>query len=359
MAAKASRSGGKDGRKGGGQPAAGDGGGVRCGTCGAAAVADAKFCHQCGAQLGETLTVGSRVLPVALLGGLAAVVFAVVVALAFLLQPESFETRQAAPRVAGPAAPSTQSSVDLSEMTPREAADRLFNRVMAADERGDVDEARQFAPKALEAYARVARLDADAEYHLGLLYAVTGDLDGLRRQIAALRKVTPTHLLAYTLEHQLARMTGDDEAAARAVAGLRANYEAEIATGRPEYDIHGVSIVQLLPEVPAVYTDSAESGAARRAAREALSAGAGLFASRCAGCHGLDGNGTDKGPPLVHKVYEPSHHGDEAFRLAVRQGVRAHHWDFGDMPPVSGLSDGEITAIVAHVRGLQEAAGIR
>ena len=69
--------------------------------------------------------------------------------------------------------------------------------------------------------------------------------------------------------------------------------------------------------------------------------------------------GSDKGPPLVHKIYEPSHHGEESFYLAVRQGVRSHHWPFGDMPPVDGLSDDEVGRIIAYVRELQRAAGIR
>jgi mono/diheme cytochrome c family protein len=48
-----------------------------------------------------------------------------------------------------------------------------------------------------------------------------------------------------------------------------------------------------------------------------------------------------------------------AFVLAARNGVRAHHWPFGDMPPVEErLTDGELGAIVAYVRELQRANGI-
>jgi len=38
-------------------------------------------------------------------------------------------------------------------------------------------------------------------------------------------------------------------------------------------------------------------------------------------------------------------------------GVR--HWRFGDMPPVEGLSRRDVAAIVAYVRELQRANGIR
>jgi len=82
------------------------------------------------------------------------------------------------------------------------------------------------------------------------------------------------------------------------------------------------------------------------------------YDATCAACHGPRGTGTDRGPPLVHRVYEPSHHGDAAFLVAVRQGVRAHHWRFGDMPPVPGVSEPDVVAIVAYVRWLQRQAGI-
>lgn len=88
-------------------------------------------------------------------------------------------------------------------------------------------------------------------------------------------------------------------------------------------------------------------------------AGEGLFAANCAVCHGENAAGQDSvGPPLVHKIYEPSHHGDMAFILAARQGVRAHHWRFGDMPAVETVSDQEVQKIVAYIRALQRANGI-
>lgn len=84
-----------------------------------------------------------------------------------------------------------------------------------------------------------------------------------------------------------------------------------------------------------------------------------MFDASCAQCHGPGARGTDKGPPLVDRIYEPSHHGDASFLLAVRRGSPEHHWSFGDMPPVAGVADQEVADVVAYVRGLQEAAGIR
>ncbi|WP_245823358.1 c-type cytochrome [Antarctobacter heliothermus] len=83
------------------------------------------------------------------------------------------------------------------------------------------------------------------------------------------------------------------------------------------------------------------------------------FDAKCAACHGANAAGQDgAAPPLVHKIYEPNHHGDASFLLAAKNGVRAHHWRFGNMPPVEGLTDGDVKMIVAYVRELQRANGI-
>lgn len=85
-----------------------------------------------------------------------------------------------------------------------------------------------------------------------------------------------------------------------------------------------------------------------------------LFQAKCAICHGENAAGRQGvAPPLIHKIYEPSHHADEAFHRAVTLGVQAHHWPFGDMPPVEGLSRGDVTMIVAYVREIQAVNGIR
>ena len=83
------------------------------------------------------------------------------------------------------------------------------------------------------------------------------------------------------------------------------------------------------------------------------------FNLRCALCHGAGAaGGTGLGPPLAHPIYEPGHHQDFAFRNAVRNGVISHHWEFGNMPPVPGVSDAELESIICYVRELQRAQGI-
>ena len=84
------------------------------------------------------------------------------------------------------------------------------------------------------------------------------------------------------------------------------------------------------------------------------------YAANCASCHGRNAAGQDGvAPPLVHIIYEPGHHGDESFQRAVAQGVRAHHWPFGDMSPVDGLTREDVADVVAYIRELQRANGIR
>ena len=82
------------------------------------------------------------------------------------------------------------------------------------------------------------------------------------------------------------------------------------------------------------------------------------YDANCASCHGRFGTGSDKGPPLMHDIYNPGHHADEAFQRAVRNGVPQHHWRFGDMPPQPQVGDEQLAQIVRYVRELQQANGI-
>ena len=86
--------------------------------------------------------------------------------------------------------------------------------------------------------------------------------------------------------------------------------------------------------------------------------GSELFTANCAECHGPTAGGSSQGPPLVDKIYEPGHHADFSFHIAVNQGSPQHHWSFGDMDPVPGLSPEEVDRIVCYVRELQYANGI-
>lgn len=106
------------------------------------------------------------------------------------------------------------------------------------------------------------------------------------------------------------------------------------------------------PETPSAASAPSTATPAEHAQGEAL------FNQHCAQCHGPAASGTARGPSFIHKIYEPGHHGDPSFILAVRNGVRAHHWGFGDMPPYPVVTEPDIQAITAYVRWLQRQAGI-
>ncbi len=87
--------------------------------------------------------------------------------------------------------------------------------------------------------------------------------------------------------------------------------------------------------------------------------GEAAFNKFCLPCHGPSASGTARGPTFIHRIYEPNHHGDEAFMRASQMGVRAHHWQFGDMPKIDGVSETDLRQIIGYIRWLQRQAGIK
>jgi mono/diheme cytochrome c family protein len=114
-----------------------------------------------------------------------------------------------------------------------------------------------------------------------------------------------------------------------------------------------LAIVTLLVPLPWVINDTA---LAEEKPPVPFAYGAGLdrYQKLCAECHGEWADGTDKGPPLIHGYYVPSHHSDESFRRAILQGSKMHHWKFGDMAPVPGATMTDATNITKFIRWLQQ-----
>jgi mono/diheme cytochrome c family protein len=100
-------------------------------------------------------------------------------------------------------------------------------------------------------------------------------------------------------------------------------------------------------------------GAVSSAVPTEFQTGETTFNANCVACHGKQAAGTDHGPPLVHKIYEPNHHGDQAFQRAAANGVQAHHWQFGNMPKIDAVTPADVDQIVKYVRWLQRQAGIQ
>ncbi len=129
-------------------------------------------------------------------------------------------------------------AVDLSSMTPREQADRLWNRVMMAASGGDSTQVSFFVPMAIQAYQALPEFDTDALFHLSMLQQTADDLpaaietaeEGLTRNESHL-------LLLYALAE--AQYESGDEAAARVTYGrLLDAWDAEQATSNFDYEAH-------------------------------------------------------------------------------------------------------------------------
>jgi hypothetical protein len=141
---------------------------------------------------------------------------------------------------AGAAQPSgaPESPPDISQMTPRERFDRLYNRVMRAAESGDEATVTRFTPMALMAYSQLQALDADAHYHAALLKVHTGDAEGALALADTILTQNPGHLFGYVVRGTVARWQKDSTALKAAYSGFLAHYESELKAGRAEYGEH-------------------------------------------------------------------------------------------------------------------------
>jgi cytochrome c oxidase cbb3-type subunit III len=72
-----------------------------------------------------------------------------------------------------------------------------------------------------------------------------------------------------------------------------------------------------------------------------------LYESNCAGCHGLDGRGGEKGPNIATRP-EISGRSDGEILAVLRQGVPG-----AGMPAFSRLGDAKLQVVVRHLRILQ------
>jgi hypothetical protein len=133
-------------------------------------------------------------------------------------------------------------TTDISNMTPRERADRLFNRVMGAAERNDTAQIAFFAPMAVQAYGLLDALDADARYHLGMIELIQGNSAAAAAQADTLTRAAPRHLLASLLRAEIGRRDNDQAGRDRAWRELLRNFDQEIATGKSEYADHRTAL---------------------------------------------------------------------------------------------------------------------
>lgn len=230
-------------------------GDASCANCHAPLSPGAKFCHRCGAAVGERAPrpVGERGFATAMPWAVAAIALLALVALVAgqRFARSSPPTAQAEAGVAGdpttgmsPAGdvPTSDRSPtrapDISNLTPEEQAERLFNRVMTLFEQGDTARVQFLAPMAVEAFQRLPNITLDQRYHLGRIGSVTGVQPLASAQADTILRQRPTHLLGLILAAQGARMR-DDEATARSYdRRLLAALDAEQKARLPEYAQH-------------------------------------------------------------------------------------------------------------------------
>ena len=130
-------------------------------------------------------------------------------------------------------------------MTPRERFDRLYNRIMTAAESGNSAEVSRFAPMAFAAYAGLDRVDADARYHLAVLYLhATANVPAALAQADSIAAESPRHLFAILIRGTAARQSGDSGLLARSQRDLLQSWDAEMAVDRSEYRDHRVMLDQ-------------------------------------------------------------------------------------------------------------------
>jgi hypothetical protein len=129
--------------------------------------------------------------------------------------------------------------------TPREQADRLFNRIMTEKENGDTAKAKFFLPMGIQAYEMSGDLDADGRYHLSLLQILSGDYTAARATAESVLKTQPDHLLALSSAANAARLSGDNAAAKKYYQHFLAVYDSEMKTGKEEYQDHARALPDL------------------------------------------------------------------------------------------------------------------
>src|SRR5258706_6926576 len=78
-------------------------------------------------------------------------------------------------------------------------------------------------------------------------------------------------------------------------------------------------------------------------------AGRQVFAARCAGCHGSDGNGGELGPGIATRVPTRT---DEELSTLFRQGLPA-----SGMPSFANLSESDGAALIQYLRALKPRGG--
>jgi hypothetical protein len=127
---------------------------------------------------------------------------------------------------------------DISQMTPEQQAERLYDRIMRESEAGQIENVRVFMPMAIAAYERLAPLSLDQRYDLGRIGEVGGDIVLTRAQADTILSERPTHLLGLILAAKVARLEKNEARARELDARLVAAEPTERSSALREYLLH-------------------------------------------------------------------------------------------------------------------------
>lgn len=227
--------------------------GASCAACRAPLTPGAKFCHRCGTPAGGDRSAAaerSSGVGTALPWSVAAIALLALIALAagqrFRRASQPADPMTMPTGIAGQGAPPR--APDISGMTPTQRAERLYDRVMSAAERGLADSVQFFVPMALQAYEAIGALNVDQRYDMGRLAEVAGDARIAAAQADTILRAQPDHLLGLILASRAARLRNDAAAAARHLERLARVEPGERRKQLPEYLLHQNDIDMALAE---------------------------------------------------------------------------------------------------------------
>ena len=154
-------------------------------------------------------------------------------------------------------------ALDISAMSPRERAERLYDRAMRAQQEGKADSATFFARMATLAYGQIGESTLDDHYDLGRLALLAGQTTLASAEADTILAARPTHLLGLMLAEDAARASGATAKASAAHARLLASATVEQKVPLPEYRQHATEIASVLGG--AAMVNAAGTGSAERA----------------------------------------------------------------------------------------------
>ncbi|NOT06696.1 MAG: zinc-ribbon domain-containing protein [Gemmatimonadales bacterium] len=210
-----------------------------CAACGTQLTPGAKFCHRCGAATAAAGSGTGRERTAWIIAGAMGLLALLAVAWrAGTVQPTVPDMGNAGNVGASGASPLAGRAPDISNLTPRERFDRLWERIIRAAEGGDSTTIIQFTPMALGAYAQLDTVDADARYHAAMIRLTIGDFASAEALADTILRQAPGHLFGFVIRGESADRQNQTPALNQSYRDFLAHYDAELRAGRPEYADH-------------------------------------------------------------------------------------------------------------------------